>query len=86
MKRIFISKNKDDLGTFGHFCKEHNIDLIAKSLISFEAVDFKLTSEFDCVFFSSIRAATFFLKKNQSFQKMSCLLVVEKKRQGNFLK
>ena len=64
MKRIFISKNKDDLGTFVQFCEEHNLDLIAKSLITFEAVDFELTSEFDCVFFSSIRSATFFLEKN----------------------
>ena len=64
MKRIFISKNEDDLGNFGQFCEENKLTLIAKSLITFEAVDFKLTSEFDCVFFSSIRAATFFLEKN----------------------
>lgn len=64
MKRIFISKNQDDLGTFGQFCEEHNLDLIAKSLISFEAVEYELTREFDSVFFSSIRAATFFLEKN----------------------
>lgn len=64
MKRIFISKNEDDVGNFGQFCEENKLTLIAKSLITFEAVDFKLTSEFDCVFFSSIRAATFFLEKN----------------------
>ena len=64
MKRIFISKNEDDLGDFGQFCEENKLTLIAKSLITFEAVDFKLTSEFDCVFFSSIRAAIFFLEKN----------------------
>ena len=63
MKRIFISKNEDDLGDFGQFCEENKLTLIAKSLITFEAVDFKLTSEFDCVFFSSIRAATFFFEK-----------------------
>jgi uroporphyrinogen-III synthase len=64
VKRIFISKNEDDLGDFGQFCEENKLTLFAKSLITFEAVDFKLTSEFDCVFFSSIRAATFFLEKN----------------------
>lgn len=64
MKRIFISKNEDDLGDFGQFCEENKLTLIAKSLITFEAVDFKLTSQFDCVFFSSIRAAIFFLEKN----------------------
>ena len=64
MKRIFISKNEDDLGNFGQFCEENKLTLFAKSLITFKAVDFKLTSEFDCVFFSSIRAATFFLEKN----------------------
>ena len=64
MRSVFISKNKDDLGTFVQFCEEHNLDLIAKSLISFEAVEYELTSEFDSIFFSSIRAATFFLEKN----------------------
>ena len=44
MKRIFISKNEDDLGDFGQFCEENKLTLIAKSLITFEAVDFKLTS------------------------------------------
>ena len=63
MKRIFISKNQDDLVDFVPFCEEHKLTLIAKSLITFKAVDFKLTSEFDCVFFSSIRAATFFFEK-----------------------
>ena len=66
MKRIFISKNEGDLGNFGQFCEENKLTLIAKSLITFEEVDFKLTSEFDCVFFSSIRAAIFFLEKNAS--------------------
>ena len=63
MKRIFISKNEDDLGNFGQFCEENKLTLVAKSLITFEAVDFELTSEFDCIFFSSIRAATFFFEK-----------------------
>jgi uroporphyrinogen-III synthase len=63
VKRIFISKNEDDLVDFGSFCEENKLTLVAKSLITFEAVDFKLTSEFDCIFFSSIRAATFFFEK-----------------------
>ncbi len=64
MKRIFISKNPDEVLSLSKFCEQHNVQLLAKSLISFEAVAFELKEDFDVVFFSSIRAANYFLQKN----------------------
>ncbi len=62
VKQLFISKNVDELSELPAFCQENNIKLIASSLIYFEPVPFVLNSEFEVVFFSSIRAAHFFLE------------------------
>ncbi len=69
MKRIFISKNPDEVLSLSEFCEHHNFKLLAKSLISFEAVSFELKEDFDVVFFSSIRAANYFLIKKNSISK-----------------
>ncbi len=66
MKRIFISKNPDEVLSLSKFCEQHNVQLLAKSLISFEAVAFELKEDFDVVFFSSIRAANYFLQKKST--------------------
>jgi hypothetical protein len=58
-KRIFISKNSDDCESLVHYCNQKELDLIAQSLIEFEAIPFKIESNFDIVFFSSIRSAQF---------------------------
>jgi uroporphyrinogen-III synthase len=62
VKQLFISKDIDELSELPAFCQENNIKLIASSLIYFEPVPFILNSEFEVVFFSSIRAANFFLE------------------------
>lgn len=62
VKQLFISKDIDELSELPAFCHDNNIKLIASSLIYFEPVPFILNSEFDVVFFSSIRAANFFLE------------------------
>jgi uroporphyrinogen-III synthase len=62
-KRIFISKNSDDCEPLVHFCNQNKLDLTAQSLIEFEAIPFKIESNFDIVFFSSIRSAQFYFEK-----------------------
>jgi uroporphyrinogen-III synthase len=59
--RIFISKNADELPALRGFCEAHKISLHGKSLLRFEANAFDIKHPFDIVFFSSIRAAEFFL-------------------------
>jgi uroporphyrinogen-III synthase len=61
INRIFISKNADELPALRSFCVSHNISLQAQSLLKFKANDFEVKNPFDIVFFSSIRAAEFFL-------------------------
>ena len=62
-KRIFISKNSYDCEPLVHYCKQNKLDLTAQSLIEFEAIPFKIESNFDIVFFSSIRSAQFYFEK-----------------------
>jgi len=61
--RIFISKNSDDCEPLVHYCNQNKIDLTAQSLIEFEAIPFKIESNFDIVFFSSIRSAKFYFEE-----------------------
>lgn len=63
MKKLFISKNREELRLLPSFCKENNIELVATSLIRFEPVTFSIDSDFEVIFFGSIRAAAFFLLK-----------------------
>lgn len=63
INRIFISKNADELPALRGFCEAHNISLNGQSLLRFEANAFDIKHPFDIVFFSSIRAAEFFLAK-----------------------
>jgi len=45
------------------FCEAHNISLHGQSLLRFEEIAFDVKHPFDIVFFSSIRAAEFFILK-----------------------
>jgi uroporphyrinogen-III synthase len=58
---LFISREPEEVAELSTYCQENSISLIAKSLIKFEAVPFEVTAPYDVVFFSSIRAADFFL-------------------------
>ena len=60
--RVFISKNASDCEPLVHFCYQNSIELIAQSLIEFEAVPFEIESNYDIAFFSSIRSGQFFFK------------------------
>jgi uroporphyrinogen-III synthase len=60
--RVFISKNASDCESLVHFCIQNSIELIAQSLIEFEAVPFEIESNYDIAFFSSIRSGQFFFK------------------------
>lgn len=61
ISRLFISKNADELPLLRQFCAEQDIILQAQSLLQFEGVPFEVRYPFDIIFFSSIRAAEFFL-------------------------
>jgi len=59
--RIFISKHPEDCVSLVQFCNQNNLELVAESLLNFESVLFEEASEYDIVFFSSIRSAQFYL-------------------------
>ena len=61
---LFISKNADELPLLRQFCAEQHIAFHAQSLLQFEGVPFEVQHPFDVVFFSSIRAAEFFLAQS----------------------
>lgn len=63
IRSLFISREKEEVTDLTSYCQDHSIELIARSLIRFEAVPFDIIVPFDVVFFSSIRAAEFFLKE-----------------------
>lgn len=61
-KSIFISKDLSEVTILQQFCLANNINLIAHSLIRFEAIPFQVNQTYEVLFISSIRAAEFFLK------------------------
>jgi hydroxymethylbilane synthase len=64
IKSLFISRNPEEVPELSEFCTQRNIRLSARPLIRFEAVPFSVKDEFSVIFFSSIRAAQFYLKEN----------------------
>ncbi len=61
---LFISKNAEELPLLRQYCAEQNIAFHAQSLLQFEGVPFEVQHPFDVVFFSSIRAAEFFITQS----------------------
>lgn len=61
--RIFISKAEEEVPKLKTFCLDKDIDLVARSLISFEAIDFDCPSAYDVIFFSSPRSVRYFLDR-----------------------
>lgn len=57
------------------FCKKQKLDLITHSLISFKSTDFQVSLSYDVIFFSSIRSAEFFLRKEKidDSKKIACI-------------
>lgn len=60
---LFISKASHEVLALERFCELKGINLIAESLIKFEAVPFSVERTFEVIFFTSIRSAHFFLKQ-----------------------
>jgi uroporphyrinogen-III synthase len=61
IKSLFISKDLSDLSVLPAFCQDKSIELVAQSFISFEALPFESPLSPSVIFFSSIRAAEFYL-------------------------
>lgn len=57
------------------FCKQNQLELISQSLISFKSTDFQVSESYDVIFFSSIRSAEFFLRKEKidESKKIACI-------------
>lgn len=62
-KSIFISRPFQDSGETLKMYSAQGGRVIAESLVRFEAVTFEVPDFFDVIFFSSIRAAEFFLQQ-----------------------
>ena len=57
------------------FCQQNQLDLISQSLISFKSTDFQVSESYEVIFFSSIRSAEFFLRKEKidESKKIACI-------------
>ena len=57
------------------FCKQNQLELISQSLISFKSTDFQVSESYDVIFFSSIRSADFFFRKEKidESKKIACI-------------
>lgn len=60
-RSLFISKNEEELILVPDWCKANDWKFVAHSFLTFEKIDFHITTSFDVVFFASPRAAQFFL-------------------------
>lgn len=63
IKRVFISKDKNETEQLGIFLAAFEIELISASCIRFEPLGFEAPHDYDVIFFSSPRAADFFLNR-----------------------
>lgn len=61
IQQIFISREEKECGNLPDLLEKNSISLVAKSLITFEAVSFIHPRGYDVIFFSSLRSAQFFL-------------------------
>ncbi len=65
IQSIFISRDSNGCRSLIEFCNQHQLDLFAQSLISFEVKEFKVPVDYEVIFFSSIRSAEYFLRKEK---------------------
>jgi len=75
IQSIFISRDSNGCVSLIEFCKQHQLDLVSQSLISFESSDFVVLYSYDVIFFSSIRSAEYFLRKEKidDSKKIACI-------------
>jgi uroporphyrinogen-III synthase len=62
IRKVFISREQKDCENLSNRLLRNEIDLISKSLITFEPVPFFIPRFYDVIFFSSLRSAHFYLK------------------------
>ncbi len=63
IRNVFISRELKDCENLPNLLFNNQIELIAKSLIAFEEVTFIPPTDYDVIFFSSIRSAYFYLNQ-----------------------
>lgn len=63
VKRIFISKNEDEVQELAQRLSKNKHELIAHSFLRFKQVEFSIEQDFDILFFSSPRAVKFYLSR-----------------------
>jgi uroporphyrinogen-III synthase len=75
IQSVFISRDSENCGSLVSFCQSHQLNLISKSLIFFEPIDFQVSESYEVLFFSSIRSAEFFLYKEKihTSKKIACV-------------
>ena len=75
IQSIFISRDSNGCVSLIEFCNQHQLDLVSQSLIFFESSDFVVLYSYDVIFFSSIRSAEYFLRKEKidDSKKIACI-------------
>lgn len=76
IKSIFLSSDKQSSLPIVDFCYENQIQLIRKSLISFQGIPFEIPKKWDVVFFSSPRSFDFFVPVDfipEPHQQIACI-------------
>lgn len=76
IRSIFLSSSSNSSLPILDFCRENEIRLVRQSLISFQAVPFRIPPGWDVVFFSSPRSFDFFISEGillASNQAIACI-------------
>lgn len=71
--KLFISRPHQDIPLLAKFCKDQQIELDARSLIRFEALEFEQPENYDVIFFSSIRSAIFSMSSLDKSKPVACI-------------
>jgi uroporphyrinogen-III synthase len=73
---IFISRNQEDISELHTLCLRQNLKLISNSLIEFVETSFRISENWDVIFFPSPRAVDFFFRQDfrldLSIKKIAC--------------
>lgn len=62
---LFVSTELSTEHPFRTFCEQHSIELRAVSLIEFKQLNYFVSSNYDVIFFSSIRCYNYFVSCNE---------------------
>lgn len=76
IKSIFLSSDNPSSLPIVEFCQENQIQLLRRSLISFQRIPFEMPKKWDVVFFSSSRSVDFFAPEDfvpELDQQIACI-------------